>query len=73
MDEQKILQNFGFNFKVHRTKLRMSQDDIVEKTGFSKAYISNIENGKHSISLVNALILANIVGKTIEEMLIEIE
>ncbi len=73
MDEQKILETFGFNFKVYRTKLKMSQDDVVERTGFSKSYISNIENGKHRISLVNALILSELVGKSIESMLKNIE
>lgn len=63
-----ILQNFGFNFKVERMRLKLTQDDIMEKTGFSKSYISNVEHGKHSVSLINALILAKIVNKSIEEL-----
>ena len=31
MDEQKILNNFGFNFKIARMKLKMTQDDVIEK------------------------------------------
>lgn len=73
MDEQKILEIFGFNLKMYRTKLKLSQDDIVDKTGMSKAYISNIENGKHNLSLINALRLSDAVGKNIESMLKEIE
>ncbi len=73
MDEQKILETFGFNFKMYRTKLKLSQDDIVDKTGMSKSYISNIENGKHNLSLINALKLSDAVGKNIESMLKEIE
>lgn len=73
MDEQKILETFGFNFKMYRTKLKLSQDDIIEKTGFSQSYISNIENGKHNLSLINALKLSDAVGKNIESMLKEIE
>ncbi len=73
MDEQKILGTFGFNLKIYRTKLKLSQDDIVDKTGMSKAYISNIENGKHNLSLINALKLSDAVGKNIESMLKEIE
>ena len=69
MDEQNILKNFGFNFKIERMKLNLTQDDIVEITGFSKAYISNIERGKHNLSLINALKLAKIVQKTIEELI----
>lgn len=73
MDEQKILETFGFNFKMYRTKLKLSQDDIINKTGFSQSYISNIENGKHNLSLINALKLSDAVGKNIESMLKEIE
>lgn len=68
MDEQKILENFGLNLKYYRSKAKMSQDDIVEITGFSKAYISSVENAKFSISLVNAMRLAEIFGKTVDEM-----
>ncbi|MBP3847202.1 helix-turn-helix transcriptional regulator [bacterium] len=73
MDEQKILETFGLNFKMYRTKMKLSQDDIIEKTGFSQSYISNIENGKHNLSLINALKLSDAVGKNIESMLKEIE
>jgi len=68
MNEQDILKNFGFNFKVERMKLKLTQDDIVEITGFSKSYISNIESGKHNLSLINAIKFSKIVNKTIEEL-----
>ena len=71
MDKQKLLENFGINFKFQRMKLKMSQDDVAEKTNFSKAYISNIECAKHNISLVNALILCEVVHKNIGDMLKE--
>lgn len=50
----------------------MSQDDIMELTGFSKSYISNVESAKHNISLVNALKFADIVNKTIDELIKDI-
>ena len=53
-------------------KLKMSQDDVVEKTGFSKSYISHVECAKHNISLVNALILSNLIGKDINDMIKEV-
>ncbi len=36
MDEQNILKNFGFNFKIERMKKKLSQDKVVELTNFSK-------------------------------------
>lgn len=68
MDRQKMLDTFGFNFKMERMRQKLTQDDIVEKTEFSKAYISNIENGRHDLSMVNALVLARALGKTIEDL-----
>lgn len=68
MDEQKILKNFGINFKHYRNKAKLSQDDVVELTGFSKPYISNVECAKHNLSLVNAIKFASVVNKTIEEL-----
>ena len=46
---------------------------VVDKTGFSKSYISNVECAKHNLSLVNAIKLANVVGKTIEEMVADLD
>lgn len=69
MDEQDVLKKFGFNYKIERMRQKMTQDDIMERTGFSKAYISNVENGKHNISLINALKLAQTVNRTIEALL----
>ncbi len=69
MDEQKILENFGLNFKHYRNKAKMSQDDVVNITCFSKPYISNVEGAKHNISLVNAIKMANLFNKTIEDMI----
>ena len=72
MNEQKILKNFGINFKHYRNKTKMTQDTIVEATGFSKSYISNVENGRHNISLINAIKLAKIVNKTVDELIQEL-
>ncbi len=69
MDEKKLLQTFGFNFKIERMKLKLSQEDVALDFGFSKSYISNVECGKHRISLINAYKLSKIVDKTIEELL----
>lgn len=69
MDEQNMLEKFGFNFKVERMRLKLSQDKVADLTEFSKTYISNVEQGKHSLSLINALKFAKVVNKTIEELI----
>ncbi|OLA95047.1 MAG: hypothetical protein BHW64_00740 [Candidatus Melainabacteria bacterium LEY3_CP_29_8] len=69
MDEKEILKTFGLNLKIERHKQKISQEQIANLTGFSLAYISNVENAKHKISLTNAYILSKIINKTLDEML----
>ena len=45
MDKQKILKNFGFNFKMVRMKLKLSQDNIVDKTGI--IFTSGVDSLKY--------------------------
>jgi len=68
-EEKKILENFGFNLKIKRIKLRLSQEQLAEKTGVSKSYVSNTELGKYNISFMNAYRLSRAVNKSIEDLL----
>lgn len=69
MDEKELLKIFGLNLKIERHKQKISQEQIANLTGFSLAYISNVENAKHKISLTNAYILSKSINKTLDEML----
>ncbi len=40
---------FSDNVKLFRTRLKMSQDELAEKSGVSRTIISNIENKKFDI------------------------
>lgn len=71
MDEKKLLEIFGFNLKIERLKLKLSQEQLAEIVNVSKTYISNVETAKHDISITNAYKLARAVNKTIEELLEE--
>jgi transcriptional regulator with XRE-family HTH domain len=55
MDDKELLKIFGFNLKIERLKRKISQEDLAESLNFSTVYISNVESGKHNISLINAL------------------
>ncbi|MES5892932.1 helix-turn-helix domain-containing protein [Bacillus cereus group sp. RP43] len=54
------------------TKLRKEQDitqeDLALKVGITRAYLSNIENGKHTPSLDVAFKIAGTLGSTIEKI-----
>lgn len=56
---------FGEIIKSRRKELHMSQEDLAEKVGKKRPYISRIENGE-DIRLSNFALLANALGLSIE-------
>lgn len=69
MDDKYLLQIFGLNLKFQRLKYKMSQEELAETLNFSSVYVSNVESGKHNISLVNALKFCNYFNLKIEDLL----
>lgn len=56
---------FGEIIKNRRKELNMSQDNLAEKVGKKRPYISRIENGE-DIRLSNFALLANALGISIQ-------
>ena len=56
---------FGEIIKSRRKELHMSQEDLADKVGKKRPYISRIENGE-DIRLSNFALLANALGLSIE-------
>ncbi|MCM8735499.1 helix-turn-helix transcriptional regulator [Azospirillum sp. A1-3] len=63
------LLTFARNFKRARLEAGLSQNDITALTGIGQAYISVIENARHSPSLSYMALLARVVGKPLYELL----
>lgn len=60
---------FGKNFRRWRNRNSITLREVTEKTGFSMAYLSDLENGKRGISLGNAVKLAKFAGHSIGNFL----
>lgn len=73
MDNEKLLKTFGLNLKLERVKKGLTQEKVAEMLDFSAVYISNIESGKHSISLVNAEKLSKFYNKSLDYLLTQHE
>jgi len=73
MDNEKLLKIFGINIKFERIKNGLSQEKVAETLNFSSVYLSNVESGKHSISLVNAYKLSQFYDKDLNYLLKEKE
>jgi Predicted transcriptional regulators len=48
-----ICSRFGSNVKKYRINKKLSQETLAEMTGLHRTYISDVERGKRSISLIN--------------------
>ncbi len=59
-------KDFGECIKKRRKYLGYTQKYISDFTGLSVTYISDLENGKKTIELGKALLLANMLGLNLE-------
>lgn len=71
MDDEILLKIFGLNIKLERIKLGLTQEEVAENLDFSSVYISNVESGKHKISLTNAHKFASFYKKSLDYLLTE--
>ncbi len=58
--------SFGETIKKRRKQMGYTQKYISEFTGFSISFLSDLENGKKTIELEKALIIANLLGLDVE-------
>jgi transcriptional regulator with XRE-family HTH domain len=53
------LQPLAAQIRIFRDKLGLSQEELAEKCGFDRTYISLIERARRNISLLNLLKLSD--------------
>ncbi len=58
--------SFGETIRKRRKQMGYTQKYISEFTGFSISFLSDLENGKKTIELEKALIIANLLGLDVE-------
>lgn len=56
------------NLRVERARVRMTQQDLADKTGVTRQTIVAIEQGQFNPSTVLALKMARVFGVTIEAL-----
>ena len=57
-----IIQVFGDNVRRYRQQMGISQEELAEKSGMHRTYISAIECHRRSISLENIQRIADALG-----------
>ncbi|KHE70704.1 hypothetical protein LD39_11265 [Halobacillus sp. BBL2006] len=53
---------------VTRKELGLSQQQLANKVGIHRAYLSNVESGKHNPSLETAAKIARELNRTVEDL-----
>ena len=63
----------GARLAMVRKSLKLSQETVCGMSGMKQTTLSTIESGRGGIRLTNLLLLCGIYGKTVSELLTELE
>lgn len=69
----KLLKTFGRSIRSYRKQRGMSQEDLAEKSGLSRNYISDIERGVRNPSLLALIGIAKALRMPLRDLLADIE
>ena len=67
-NDKEILKQFGRNVKAERVRLGYSQENLAEKMGVNREFISRIERGIQNMSLAKITALANYLETNINNL-----
>ena len=59
----------GFNLRRLRTSVGISQEELAERAGLHRTYVSSIERGQRNVSLENIFRIADALDTTPAELL----
>lgn len=63
------MSGVGDRIKQRRLELRWTQDQLAQKAGISKSFLSDLENGKRSVSADNLLDVARVLGVSLDYLM----
>jgi len=68
-----IRERFGFAVKARREELSLTQEDLAEKAGIHRTYLSDVERGSRNVCLINIERLASALALPASELFRHIE
>jgi two-component system, response regulator len=72
-NEPTIMNDFGATVKARRTRLRLTQEELAERAGLHRTYITDVERGRRNISLHSIERLARALEVPIAGLLGDVE
>lgn len=64
-----ILARFGRKLRTIRTEKGISQEELAQRSGLHRTYVSSVERGERNISLVNIAKLAGALGIKLPDLM----
>lgn len=68
-----IRERFGDAVRTRREELGLTQEDLADKAGIHRTYVSDIERGSRNVSLVNIERLAGALSVKMSELFEAVE
>lgn len=66
---QPLLEAIGRRLYVHRCRAGLTQAEVSARTGIPRSGLSDIEQGKRTLDAVELILLAQLYGRTVDELL----
>jgi transcriptional regulator with XRE-family HTH domain len=68
-----IRERFGFAVKTRREELQWTQEDLADKAGIHRTYLSDIERGSRNVSLINIERVAEALSLSLSDLFALVE
>ena len=68
-DYEGVLRKIGLNFRVERTKKRLSQEQFAELANVHTNYIGKVERGEQNLTVRKIVELTNALELTVDKIL----
>lgn len=72
-EQTDALAKLGQRIRTLRLAKGLSQGDLADLSELDRTYISGVERGKRNIAFLNLLVIANVFGVPLSEMLEGVE
>ena len=63
-----VRERFGDAVRARREELGLTQEDLADRAGIHRTYVSDVERGTRNVSLVNIERLAAALSETMAEL-----
>ena len=68
-----VRERFGVAVKIRREEMGLTQEDLAERAGINRTYLSDIERGSRNVSLVNIERIAAALSQTMSSLFQQVE